>query len=147
MIHAVLPMMKKQGSGHIVNVASVAGHLGVPNMAVYCASKFGMVGLTQALRMELYKTGITLTALCPGTVATPMAEKALRNPKLAKRLRPKSADQVAELIVKSCVTKPPEIIYGEIPGTILKLTKFFPRLTDWLTYTAVKIYRPFGKSN
>ena len=62
-------------SGRIVNIASTAGKQGVMLAAPYCASKHGVIGFTKALGFELAKTGITVNAVCPGYVETPMAER------------------------------------------------------------------------
>ncbi len=72
---AVANQMIKQGGGKIINIASVAGKRGVAGMSAYCASKFGVVGFTQALAWELANHGITVNAICPGVVDTPMWEK------------------------------------------------------------------------
>lgn len=69
---AVLPAMKKQKSGYVVNISSVAGKTGFGEASAYCASKFGMIGLTESLLEEGVKDGIRATAICPGYVATPM---------------------------------------------------------------------------
>jgi NAD(P)-dependent dehydrogenase (short-subunit alcohol dehydrogenase family) len=73
---AVLPVMKRQGSGYIVNIASVAGKTGFGGASAYCASKFGMVGFTESLLEEGVGHHIKATAICPGYVATPMVEGA-----------------------------------------------------------------------
>jgi NAD(P)-dependent dehydrogenase (short-subunit alcohol dehydrogenase family) len=70
---AVLPTMLRQGSGSIINVASQLGKFGAAEYAVYCASKFGLVGFTQALAEELARSGVRVWAVCPGLVDTPMA--------------------------------------------------------------------------
>ncbi|VAX32447.1 3-oxoacyl-[acyl-carrier protein] reductase [hydrothermal vent metagenome] len=69
---AVLPIMKKQHSGYVVNISSVAGKTGFGEASAYCASKFGLIGLTESLLEEGVKEGIRATAICPGYVATPM---------------------------------------------------------------------------
>ena len=66
----VIPHMRKQKEGQIINIASVAGLQGYPSEAIYCASKFGQIGLTQALDREFYKEGIKVSAICPGGVET-----------------------------------------------------------------------------
>jgi ketoreductase len=67
--------MRRQSRGRIINIASTAGKQGVVLGAPYSASKHGVVGFTKALGNELAKTGITVNAVCPGYVETPMAER------------------------------------------------------------------------
>lgn len=67
---AIIPEMVKKGRGHIVNIGSVAGKEVYPNGNVYCASKFAVDALSQAMRMDLYKAGIKVTAINPGLVET-----------------------------------------------------------------------------
>ncbi len=75
---AAARVMSQAGSGVIVNVASMAGKQGrVPFLADYVASKFGVVGLTQAMAFELAPRGIRVNCVCPGYVATPMQEREL----------------------------------------------------------------------
>jgi NAD(P)-dependent dehydrogenase (short-subunit alcohol dehydrogenase family) len=70
-VHAFVPRMIDQGGdAHIVNMASLAGLLGVPSMAPYCASKFAVVGLSESLGAELAPHRIRLTAVCPGVIKT-----------------------------------------------------------------------------
>lgn len=71
-VHAAFPVMVKQGSGHIVNTASIAGVLAPPYQALYCATKFGVVGMTESLRYEHAWRGISFTSICPYNVATPI---------------------------------------------------------------------------
>lgn len=66
---AVLPAMQEQGGGHIIMVSSGAGKQGYPNMAAYCASKFGLHGLAQALAAEVSDMNIRVTTLIPGSIA------------------------------------------------------------------------------
>jgi len=74
---AALPLLPDE-TGRIVNIASVLGLRGVPDQTAYCAAKHGVVGLTRALALALAPRGITVNALCPGWVATEMAEARYR---------------------------------------------------------------------
>ena len=67
---AILPLMLDAGSGVIVNVASVAGVVGLPARAAYCASKAGLIGLTRAVAADYASLGVRCVAVCPGTVET-----------------------------------------------------------------------------
>ncbi len=73
---AVLPAMLRQKSGSIINVASQLGKVGLAEYVTYCATKFGVVGFTEALGVELAGTGVRVWAVCPGLVDTPMARQA-----------------------------------------------------------------------
>jgi NAD(P)-dependent dehydrogenase (short-subunit alcohol dehydrogenase family) len=70
MIRAVLPHMRKQGSGRIINIGSLAGQISLPYQPFYSTSKFAMEGLNEALRLELYSSGIDSTIIEPGDFAT-----------------------------------------------------------------------------
>lgn len=72
---AVLPQMLSRGSGSIVNVASVAGHIGMPMRAAYCASKAAVVGLTKAMAVDHAKAGVRVNAVAPGTTDSPYFDK------------------------------------------------------------------------
>ena len=75
MNRAVLPVMKRQGSGLLLHVSSGAGRLVIPGMGLYCASKFAMEALAETYRYELASQGIDSVVLEPGAYATPIMEK------------------------------------------------------------------------
>ncbi len=102
----VLPTMLRQKSGHIINISSVAGLVGTPGSTVYSASKFGIIGFSDALRRELQKTRIHVSAFCPGYTPTELSPdlkaiaEGLPNAPHMPGLIPVNyvADQIARLI-------------------------------------------------
>jgi short-subunit dehydrogenase len=67
---AIVPAMKKAGTGAIVNIASVAGLVGNPNLSGYNGTKFGLMGFSEAIMLELRHSGIRVSVICPGSTAT-----------------------------------------------------------------------------
>ena len=76
-------VMRAQGQGHIVNLSSLAGRRGFTPLGGYCATKFGLIGLTEALRTEIVGERINVSLVLPGVVDTPMVSTALRKPEWA----------------------------------------------------------------
>lgn len=93
---AVLPAMRQQGAGHIVMVSSGAGKQGFPNMAAYCASKFGLMGLAQSLAAEVSDAGIKVCTITPGSILTEFGGSGQQPRPGAKYL---TAEDVAEAIL------------------------------------------------
>ena len=75
--HYFVPkMVERGGGGHVINVASAAGYTATSELAAYCTTKFGVVGLSESLRDELEGHGIGVTAICPGLINTPITRAA-----------------------------------------------------------------------
>ena len=89
--------MKPRGTGHIVNIASSAGKTGVPNLATYCATKHGVVGLSEAVRFELRGSGVEISVVMPGIVRTELAAGLAET----RGFKASSPEEVAGLIVEA----------------------------------------------
>ncbi|MDP6540385.1 MAG: SDR family NAD(P)-dependent oxidoreductase [Planctomycetota bacterium] len=74
-IGAVLPAMVERDLGHVIGISSLAGYRGLPGAAAYCASKAALSTLLESLRMDLRRTGVAVTTVCPGFVRTPMTDR------------------------------------------------------------------------
>src|SRR5437763_14110260 len=95
---AVLPSMVERGRGHIVNLASVAGRFGAPLEAAYSASKFAMVGFTEALAFEVGPRGVGVSMVNPGPVDTEFFERR-GHPYARSRPKPVPAERVAAAVI------------------------------------------------
>jgi NAD(P)-dependent dehydrogenase (short-subunit alcohol dehydrogenase family) len=82
--YEIRQMLKQKGGGAIVNMASVAGMIGLAGAAAYCASKHGVIGLTKAVALETARTGIRINTVCPAVVETPMADRLYSAPQVNK---------------------------------------------------------------
>jgi short-subunit dehydrogenase len=112
LIRAALPGMLEQGSGAIVNVASVAGHLGVRGEAAYAATKAGLVALGESLQQDLAASPVRVSVVSPGAVATPFFEQ--RGVPYGRRWpRPISPERVADAIVEAIRKGSPSVL---VPG-------------------------------
>ena len=74
-VHAAIPIMLRQGSGHIVNTSSLAGLVPYPMQVIYDTTKYAVVGLSESLRYEYAEKGIRVSVICPGDIATPIFSK------------------------------------------------------------------------
>ncbi len=115
---AVIPLMIKRRSGHIVNIGSVAGKEVYPNGNVYCASKHAVDALSQAMRLDLVKEGIKVSEINPGLVHTEFSEVRFKGDKdkadnVYKGLKPLYAEDIADIIA-FIVTRPPHVNLAEV---------------------------------
>ena len=134
-IKAALPVMSRQGAGHIINVASTAGRRGSPYVGAYCASKFAVVGLTESLRVELLGSGIDVSLFCPGATRTEFFDVARRRtPHHRGLVGPvESPEQVAARIVKLAKRPRAEVIAQPFRRKLfLSLNLIAPTLVDRL---------------
>jgi len=105
---AVAPGMIERRSGHIINIASLAGKNAFAGGGIYCASKWGLLGLTQCMAEDLRSYGIRVSAICPGSVATEFSPHGGKDPR--KMLQ---AEDIAHA-VETIVTQAPQSFISEI---------------------------------
>lgn len=120
----VVPHIRKQRSGIIVNLGSVAGNVSMPWAFGYSASKFSFHAFNDSLRRELRKEGIRVVKICPGIVATRFRENVLCGsvPGKLAGLRPVvSAERVAEAIFNAVVSRSPDTVYVPLVGRLFSV--------------------------
>lgn len=105
---AVAPSMISRGSGHIVNIGSLAGKNSFPGGSLYCASKWGLLGMTYCMAEDLRAHGIRVTAICPGSVATDFGHPSSKNAQ--KMLQPHDVAHAVEMVI----TAEPQSFISEV---------------------------------
>jgi uncharacterized protein len=138
--HAVLASMIARGSGHIVNISSVAGIISTLNLAGYCASKFAMNGFSESLYYELKPLGIHVSVICPGPVRTDF-NRAFAN------TRPKSPafltlapETVSRLVIRAIDAKKFEVIMPWSLALICRAARMAPGLFRAVALRAFRSY-------
>jgi len=152
MTKAVLPVMRKQRSGHIIQISSVAGRLSAPLLSSYSASKFALEGWSEALRIEVHSLGIRVALIEPGDYDTDIWERNLRIGKQAldpnspnkersqrfadfiksRASRRRDPREVAQLIVRVASDPNPRLRY--IIGPDARIQLLFRALAPWRRY-------------
>ncbi|HKH99317.1 MAG TPA: SDR family NAD(P)-dependent oxidoreductase [Candidatus Sulfotelmatobacter sp.] len=134
-MQAVIPVMRQQGGGTIINISSVAGHIPLPFHAAYSATKFALNAIGKAARVELKRDNIQVLTVCPGYVRTAFGENATRGNE-KKQVRPGSvrgitAERVAQATLRGYLKRKREVI---VPWTMhlpVKLYQLFPAMVEW----------------
>jgi 3-dehydrosphinganine reductase len=132
MTRLLLPVMKENGEGQIVNIASMAGVLGLAGYTAYGASKHALVGFTDALRNELSGSNVSLTLALPSDVETPQfeqesAHKPQATRALSGKVKPLPADRAAATILDALEKRKREVLVAPASGKlILALCRLFP---------------------
>jgi len=106
----VLPSMMERKRGHIINIASIAGKVGSANRAIYCASKFGVLGFTESLAEEVRQYGIRASVICPGSTDTRFSPSETRGKSRERMLQPEDVAHAVRMIV----TQEPNSFISEI---------------------------------
>ena len=155
-IHAVYPVMIRQGSGHIVNTASMAGLMTTVGQASYSASKHAVVALSRSMRVEAERHRVRVSALCPGVIRTPIltggvygriSQPGLTDEDFLKaweRLRPMAADEFAKRVLRAVLRNDAMII---VPGwwkAFWYMERLSPALSLWFARRLLKEQRKLG---
>jgi short-subunit dehydrogenase len=134
-MQAVIPVMRQQGGGTIINISSVAGHIPLPFHASYSATKFALNAIGKGARVELKKDGVHVLTVCPGYVRTAFGENAVRgNERMSVRpgsVRGITAARVARATLRGYLKQKREVI---VPWTMhlpVKLYQLFPAAVEW----------------
>jgi short-subunit dehydrogenase len=139
MMQAVLPEMKMRGAGRIANISSIGGKMSVPHLAPYSASKFALVGLSGAMRVELEKDNIYVTTVCPGLMRTGSHVNAVFKGQNEKEfawfsignslpISSISAERAAEQIIEAMARGNAELIISIQAKLAAKVAALFPEL-------------------
>jgi uncharacterized protein len=133
-MQAVLPLMRKQKSGNIVNISSLAGRRGVSPLGGYSATKFALVGITEALRVELFNTGVRVSLVMPGVIDTPMARGALKHESIKgmPAMMAMPARWVTWAVLAAAAFGLTEVDVPPGAAVAEKLASLFPGVTDAL---------------
>lgn len=133
-MQAVLPVMRRQGSGSIINISSVAGHIPLPGSAAYSATKFALNAIGKAVRVELEGTGVRVMTVCPGYIATGFAENTVKGNdrrRLSRGpIRGISAARVARAVLQGYLKGKREVVVPWTDHIYIKLYQLFPSLVE-----------------
>ncbi|HWR37554.1 MAG TPA: SDR family NAD(P)-dependent oxidoreductase [Clostridia bacterium] len=143
----VAPVMREQGTGCIINISSVAGHVAVPYMAAYCAAKSALNSIGKAARVELHGTGVNVLTVCPGYVKTDFAANAVRGTEYQRiggaKQRGIPAERVAQAVVNGYKRNKREIVVPARDWLVIWMYRLFPETLESLMRKAAK---PVSKS-
>ena len=141
---AVLPQMLDRGDGSIVNVSSIAGIMGYARMGGYCATKFAIIGFTEALRDEVIGRGVRVALVCPGTVDTEFFVKAERGkmPGASRLILAVKPERVARAIADAAEDGKYRRILPPFAALYMRLKELFPRLAHLLMRRVSGVMEP-----
>ncbi len=136
LIRELLPTFLAQGGGHVVNVSSIGGLVAQTRLAAYHASKFALVGLTEALRAEYDHRGIGFTAVCPGMTRTAFVDNTVtsrtKRPRMLPRWLTIEPDVVARRTIAAIRSNRGLVLVGPMAHALWFLKRLSPRLLDFI---------------
>ena len=128
---AVIPAMRQQGGGQIINVSSVVGLIALPLLTTYSATKFALNALTDGLRAEVADDGIDVISVCPGRVKTSFQENVLQNVIREDRSGGIGAERVAEAILKASRRRKRLVVVPAYLKWGIAVANALPALKEW----------------
>ncbi len=140
-LQAVAPAMRKTGGGTVINISSVAGHIPVPNMAPYSASKFALNAIGKGARLELRHDNINVLTVCPGYVATDFGAHVVVDKGSTvrqKSVKGISAERVARPTYNGYRARKREVIVPSTMIPMVNLYQLLPGLVEWAMGKALK---------
>ena len=145
-IQAVLPLMRQAKAGNIVNISSLAGRRGMSPLGGYSATKFALVGLTEALRVELFNSGIKVSLVMPGVIDTPMAHGALKHDSLKgmPAMMAMPARWVTWAVLAAAAFGLTEVDVPPGAAVVEKLASLFPGVTDAILSVGTRMMQGAG---
>jgi len=126
MMKLFIPDMVQNGYGRVLNLSSTASYTQIPNMSVYAATKAYISSLSKTINVELKKTGVSITALCPGATSTALPYKAGMESTLLYRLFVMNPNDVANIGYKALMRRKPYIVPGLYNKILVLFSKLFP---------------------
>lgn len=144
---AVLPAMLERGRGTIVNVASIVGIMGFAGMGAYCATKFALLGFSEALRDEVIDRGIRVSAVCPGTTDTEFFVTAQKGkaPAAQRLILAVPPERVARAVMKAIRGGGARLIVPWPVGVYMRFKELAPVPAHWLMRTASALVERAGR--
>ena len=131
----IIPVMKTQRSGSIINISSVAGHIPVPYMGAYCATKHALNAIGKVARVELKGTGVNVVTVCPGRVQTNFGKNVIRGQEVFQigtaLNRGINADRVARAILRAYIKNKREVVVPWTNKIPIALYRIAPGLVEF----------------
>ncbi len=135
-MQAVIPLMKQEGSGTIINISSVAGHIAIPYQGAYCATKFALNAIGKAANVELRNSGVRVMTVCPGYIPTHFQENLVKGKEALKFAGARKPDATAEDVARATLDgylkgKREVIVPGKHRFSV-KFYQLFPTVVEWV---------------
>lgn len=137
----VIPLMRKQGGGQIVQVSSIVGHRATPNQGIYCATKYALNGLSDTLRTELVGSNILVTDIYPGVTATEFVANQLRTTRDRPSRLAVPPERVARVILSAIEQRSRARYIRSQDRLMVYLSRALPGLAEWALGRGIRLRR------